>query len=137
MRKRVFGFTLVEIAIILVILGFLIGLGAALIGPLTKRMKINETRETLDAVAEAIISYVAGNKCLSGNLTTMGVRKTKDAWNKDILYIPANELVVESDNGTCKPYEKDICGRKPLLNLKYVRMQIAQYMMVHTIILLS
>ncbi len=110
MRKRVFGFTLVEIAIILVVLGFLIGLGAALIGPLTKRMKINETRETLDAIAEAIISYAAGNKCLRGNLTAMGVRKTKDAWNKDILYIRANVLLYGT--GNCIPYTQDICGRK-------------------------
>ncbi len=38
------GFTLIEIAIVLVILGLLVTLGASMIGPLTKRAKLNETR---------------------------------------------------------------------------------------------
>jgi prepilin-type N-terminal cleavage/methylation domain-containing protein len=33
------GLTLIEIAIVLIVLGILIGLGASIIGPLTKRIK--------------------------------------------------------------------------------------------------
>ncbi|MCX8042476.1 MAG: prepilin-type N-terminal cleavage/methylation domain-containing protein, partial [Thermodesulfobacteriaceae bacterium] len=94
-KRRVYnhkGFTLIEIAIILVILGLLIGVGAALLGPLTKRIKINETRESIDAAVEAVISYASGNKCLPGNLTTANVRKLIDAWNKPLLYIYSSEL---------------------------------------------
>ncbi|MCX8034314.1 MAG: prepilin-type N-terminal cleavage/methylation domain-containing protein, partial [Thermodesulfovibrio sp.] len=58
------GLTLVEVAIVLVILGLLIGLGASLIGPLTKRAKLNDTQERLNANVESIISWSAGNKRL-------------------------------------------------------------------------
>jgi len=58
-----------EVAIVLVLIGLLIGIGAGLIGPLTKKIKINETRETVDSAVESVISYVSANKCLPNNLT--------------------------------------------------------------------
>jgi prepilin-type N-terminal cleavage/methylation domain-containing protein len=57
--KKDKGFTLIEIAIVLIILGLLVGLGAGLIGPLTKRAKLIESRELMDAAMESIISYGA------------------------------------------------------------------------------
>jgi len=53
------GLTLVEVAIVLVILGLLIGLGASLIGPLTKRAKITETRDIVNAAVESVIGFAA------------------------------------------------------------------------------
>lgn len=41
------GFTLIEVAIILILIGFLIGLGASLIGPLIKRVKVKILRKEL------------------------------------------------------------------------------------------
>lgn len=51
------GFTLVEIAIVMVIIGLLIGMGANMIGPLTKRAKLNESREDMNKAKEAVVSY--------------------------------------------------------------------------------
>lgn len=51
------GFTLIELSIVLVILGILVSLGASALGPLTKRAKFAETRETVKAMKEAIIAY--------------------------------------------------------------------------------
>lgn len=51
------GFTLIELSIVLVILGVLVSMGASALGPLTKRAKFAETRETVKAMKEAIVNY--------------------------------------------------------------------------------
>jgi len=43
------GFTLVEIAVVLVIIGLLVGMGAGLLGPLTRRSKLSEARGRIEA----------------------------------------------------------------------------------------
>jgi len=82
------GLTLIEIAIVLVILGLLIGLGAGLISMLTKRAKIVESRETVDAAVEAVKGYTIMNGRLPNysNFTSI-VRSSYDAWQKPIVYI--------------------------------------------------
>ncbi len=99
------GFTLIEIAIVLVILGLLIGLGAGLIGPLTKRAKLLETRETIAAAVESLISYGASNNKLptTGNFTST-VKNPNDAWTKSLYYITDTNLTDNTIGG--------ICGRK-------------------------
>jgi prepilin-type N-terminal cleavage/methylation domain len=106
------GLTLIEVAIVLVILGLLIGLGAGLISMLTKRAKIIESRETVDAAVEALISYAAGNKCLTENKTQANLRKTLDAWNQPLFLRVAPELLPELENGTCSSSNASICDRK-------------------------
>jgi len=51
------GFTLVELAIVLIIVGLLIGVGANMVGPLTKRVKLNESRDDLNKAKEAVVSF--------------------------------------------------------------------------------
>ena len=102
------GLTLIEVAIVLVILGLLIGLGAGLVSMLTKRAKIVESRETVDSAVEALISYAAGNKCLTDNLTQANVRKTTDAWNQPLFIRVAPELLP----GQCSTSNAMICDRK-------------------------
>jgi len=96
------GFTLIELAMVLVVIGLLIGLGAGLIGPLTKRAKLIETRETVNQAKEAFLGYVVKN----GYLPAKGTYDTTnpvaafqivgakgiDAWTKPLRYIAANEL---------------------------------------------
>ena len=60
-EKHQKGFTLIEIAIVLVIVGLLIGMGASLMGPLTRRVKNNETKEIVNAAVESLLSYGASN----------------------------------------------------------------------------
>jgi type II secretory pathway pseudopilin PulG len=82
------GLTLIEVAIVLVILGLLIGLGAGLISMLTKRAKIAESREIVDAAVEAVKGYTIMNGRLPNysNFTSI-VRSLYDAWQKPIVYI--------------------------------------------------
>jgi len=51
------GFTLIEIAIVMVILGLLIGLGASAVGPLTKRTKLVAAREQMNGARGALVGY--------------------------------------------------------------------------------
>jgi len=102
------GFTLIELAIVLIIIGLLIGLGAGLIGPLTKRAKIVESKEIVDAAVSSLISYAAGNKCLTDNLTQANVRSTTDSWGSPLFLRVAPELYEEY----CNPYSGNICNRK-------------------------
>lgn len=81
------GFTLIEIAIALVIIGLLIGLGASLIGPLTKRAKITETKDTLNAAVESVIGFAAKNNRLPTNTEfPQAVRNPNDSWTKPLVY---------------------------------------------------
>jgi prepilin-type N-terminal cleavage/methylation domain-containing protein len=82
------GFTLIEIAMVLIIVGLLLSVGIALIGPLTKRAKLIETRETVRAAYEAILGYAAANKKLPDDLSVLGV-KTTDAYTRSLKYFKA------------------------------------------------
>jgi prepilin-type N-terminal cleavage/methylation domain-containing protein len=89
------GFTLVELAIVLVIVGLLIGMGASLIGPLTKRAKLQEARNTVKEVYEAINGFTSANKRLPALLTDVGV-KTTDSYGSSLLYYVANGLTASN-----------------------------------------
>jgi len=86
------GLTLVEIAIVLVILGLLVALGASLIGPLTKRAKLTETKEAVKQAREAVLGYAVKYGYLPATLDDAGARKL-DVWGKDLKYYPANEIL--------------------------------------------
>ena len=51
------GLTLIELAIVLVVIGILLGLGAGLISVLIKRLLYNESQEIVDAGVHALIGY--------------------------------------------------------------------------------
>jgi len=103
MKKRIHGvkgFTLVEIAIVLVILGLIITLGASLIGPLTKRSKLTESREVVKSAKEAVLGYVVKYGYLPADITTAGARNS-DAWGTTLQFYAAAEI-----NGS----PKNACG---------------------------
>lgn len=102
------GFTLVELAIVLIIIGLLVGAGAGLIGPLTKRAKLIETKDTLKQAREAFVGYAVKNGYLpasSGYSTytpdsafdMVGVRGV-DAFTKPIRYVVATEVAGSGKN---------------------------------------
>ncbi len=107
------GFTLVELAIVLVIVGLLIGMGATLIGPLTKRAKYNESQNVVKEVYSAVTGYALANKKLPVDLTSVGVR-TKDGYAQNLLYYAAGNITASNfctvqgtyltvdDNGTTR-----------------------------------
>jgi len=87
------GFTLVEIAIVMVIIGILVSGGAAMVAPLTKLAKY---RQSKDIVASAMIS-VTGFAALRGSLPTQAafpsnVRKFNDGWDRPLQYLPDSGL---------------------------------------------
>ncbi|MBI5187631.1 MAG: type II secretion system protein [Nitrospirae bacterium] len=108
------GFTLIEIAIVLVIIGILLSIGAGMVGTLTKRAKYNETKEIINAAVESVISYGAANNKLPiwGDGVADGsidefvevIRNPNDAWTKPLYYIYDNNLTDVTIGG--------ICGRK-------------------------
>ncbi|MBI5098622.1 MAG: putative Ig domain-containing protein [Nitrospirae bacterium] len=93
--KNLKGFTLVEIAIVLVIVGLLIGMGATLIGPLTRRVKYNETKNTVEKVLEAINGFAIANKRLPALLTDLSVKNT-DSYNGGLQYYFAGGLTTSN-----------------------------------------
>lgn len=79
------GFTLVEIAMVLVVIGILLSIGTGLIGILSKRAKFNESREIVKAAREAVIGYAISNKRLPAAISDTGAR-TADAWANSLDY---------------------------------------------------
>jgi len=79
------GFTLIELAVVLVIIGIVAGMGMGLLGSMTKRVKFSETRETVKMVFNAITGYAVANKRLPANLTVLGV-KTTDSYSSNLFY---------------------------------------------------
>lgn len=102
-RER--GFTFVEMAILLVVIGLLVGLGAGIAGVLSRNLKYTESREIVDAAVESVISYAAGNDYLPAAFATFQsiVRNPKDAFLGDLIYVWDASLA-----GT----GKTICGKK-------------------------
>ncbi len=100
------GFTLIEMAMVLVIIGILVSIGAGMLGSLTKRAKNNETKDILDGAVESITGFGASNNRIpaAGAEFASVVRTTKDSWGNQLYYIPDANLVTILAGG--------ICGRK-------------------------
>lgn len=58
------GFTLIEIAIVLVVIGLLISGGLLAVGPVIQSAKISETKQKMATVEAALLGYVIANGCL-------------------------------------------------------------------------
>ena len=95
------GLTLVEIAIAMIILGLLIGFGASMLGPLTKRAKQIETTDIVNGAADAVVAYASVNRRLpvwadlnnavvSANEFHYVVRSRNDALAAPLFYRLAN-----------------------------------------------
>jgi prepilin-type N-terminal cleavage/methylation domain-containing protein len=106
------GFTIIEVAIVLVIIGLLVGFGASMVGPLTIRAKRMETKDTLKAATDSIIGFTSSN----GKIPIWGdnipdatvdefcevITVRKDAFTLPFYYFFDNQLTTAGS----------ICGRK-------------------------
>ncbi|WP_168719337.1 type II secretion system protein [Thermosulfurimonas marina] len=94
------GFTLIELAITLVIIGILLGMGAGLVGLLIKRSRYNENLERLRSNVEALIGYALthNGRLPSSANCSQALKYIKDVWGKDFVCVIAPEL---SSTGTC------------------------------------
>lgn len=94
------GFTLIELAIVLVIIGILLSMGVTTFSVLTKRDKCKESQEIVNAAVEGIKGYVISSGHLPDNLTGV-VRTTKDSYGKDLAYVYDKTLTSPSPYGLC------------------------------------
>lgn len=95
------GFTLIEIAVALVIVGLLMAVGIPMIGVLAKRAKYIESRETVRSAREALAGTVVKNGTFAADPLGTSSPKTTDAWNKNLLF-HADDTMWGSG--------KDVCG---------------------------
>lgn len=58
------GFTLIEMAIVLVVIGLIVSGGLVAVGPVVENAKINETVQKLDRVEQALVVHVIQHGCL-------------------------------------------------------------------------
>jgi hypothetical protein len=114
---RAKGFTLVEMAIIMVLVGILVGVGASMIGPLTKRAKLNETREIVSGAVEAVVGFAAPRNRLpdltaSPSATSFwtNVRTQNDAWARQLVYVFDNNLATSICTRTATNITVRVCA---------------------------
>jgi len=113
------GFTLVELAVSMVVIGILLGLGMSMVGPLMTTIKVRESKENLGAAVESINSWASGNNRLpDSTLLPTVVRSSQDAWGRDFIYVYVENLAP----GTAT--KDTICGRRSTL-LKLVDTNIS------------
>lgn len=91
------GFTLIELAMVMIIVGLLLTIGMSLVGPLTKRAKLIEARENVKAAKEAVMGDVVKYGYLPLLLTQSGARDL-DAWGRTIQYFTDNTLILPATN---------------------------------------
>jgi prepilin-type N-terminal cleavage/methylation domain-containing protein len=92
------GFSLIEMAIVLVILGIM---ATVLIPPFVSSVKYEkraENKDALNAVKLGVIGYAKGKKGLPGSLGSASLA-TRDVWGRDYEYLVADNLV--PDDSIC------------------------------------
>ena len=87
--KKIKALTLVEMAIVMVVMGFFLGIGLSLLKPLLKQQKVSQTRNIIVSARFSIIGYVISTQNLPDNLGQAGARAS-DAFGKPLQYIKVN-----------------------------------------------
>jgi len=101
------GFTLVELAIVLVIVGMLVGVGSGMMGMLTTAIKVREAKELQDASVQSVISWASANNSIPNAAGFPTAAKTpQDSWGRDFIYL------FEARLSAAIPTKDTICGRR-------------------------
>jgi len=111
------GFSLVEMALVLVVVGIVIGIGAGMIGPLTTMSKVRESREIVESGIVSVSSWSASNNRLptfTPNLPDTVrfdqiAQKPIDSWGRPLIYLFDANL---APSGANLPTKDTLCGRK-------------------------
>ncbi len=101
------GFTLVEMSIVLIIIGLLAGGGIQMMSVMSKRAKVIEAKQQLEALREAIKGFVQEN----GGLPTQAefntlTGTTRDSWNGVINYF--HDTTLEGTGSICSRTTTDL-----------------------------
>lgn len=90
-KKSCEGFTLIELAVILVVVGLMIGVGLRLFGELVKYRTVVVNRHMMDANKEAMVGYAISHLALPSSCDGL-LKHTKDYWGTDVECTIADEL---------------------------------------------
>ncbi len=96
------GMALMPIVLTVVIAGALIGAGMHLVGPTTRRMRIETTRHLLDRASRSVIAWSAAHGRLptaAEFVAAAGVRD--DPWRRALVYVYDGNLAVSAGGGLC------------------------------------
>ncbi len=106
------GLTLIELAVVLIVLGILLGIGAGILGVLIKRVKYNESREIVDANVEAVKGFATANGRLPANVSEVQntFRSLADSYGKPLIYIFSGNLD-DSSTSICDELSTNITVR--------------------------
>ncbi len=83
------GFTLIEMAVILVILGLIAGSMLPLLETVIKKDKVAESKSIVKTARDELIGYILLNKKLPDQAAFLSqIGHTVDAWGQNLFYIP-------------------------------------------------
>lgn len=110
-HTKIQGFTLVELAVSLVVIGLLIAVGASLVGTLMVAVKVRESKETIGGVMESVNSWAAGNNTLPDTSATPTgftniAKSPNDSWGRPFIYL------YDANLQKAAPTKDTICGRR-------------------------
>lgn len=86
------GFTLIELAIVMVVIGLLVGGSIQMMSVMSKRAKVTEAKQQLETLREGILGFVQTNGALptQNEFETLG--DITDPWGRHIDYYPDANL---------------------------------------------
>ena len=98
------GFTLIGLALTMVVIGLLIGFAVKALGPLLRRTQTVAVKSNLEQAKNSITGYAATNLSLpvAGNFASIS-GASRDPWGNDLYYILAS--------GFSTAGAKEVCGR--------------------------
>lgn len=96
------GLALMPLVLTLLIVGALIGAGMHLVGPMSRRMRLQSAHQTLDQAARSIVAWSVANGRLptATELATAAVVRD-DPWRRPLIYIYAGSLSDSATGGVC------------------------------------
>jgi prepilin-type N-terminal cleavage/methylation domain-containing protein len=137
------GFTLVEIAIVLVIVGLLLGGGITLLSSASDTSRYKETQNTMQDIKDALVTYSVVNRhlpcpdtdmpadgienppvwtgvCANNRgflpFATLGIGGNGDAWGEQIKYIVSPPFAASAALNFCTTYSVPPNGRNTAAN---------------------
>ena len=111
------GFTLIEMAIVLIIITLVVGSALVPLGAQIEQRRRSETQKTLDEIKEALIGYALANNALPcpSRVNTAGIPDGYAIPNSDPTTPPNPNIVCGYD--TTQPYPQILTGYIPWVTL--------------------
>ena len=116
------GFTLIEMSVVLVVLGLLVGAFAPLIVSQLRQEKVSEAREVVRTARDEVVGFARMNQRLpTRSEFSAQIGHTIDPWNNELFYLPAAETTEDENNessalcqdNTIKGLSLELPGRDP------------------------